>query len=148
MSMWFSKGKPEPEPPFFSWSQEEHSVGVSIFDQEHQRLAALMSQIHATLQTSHDRDKAQRLLEAFIVAAQAHFDHEERIMANTDYPDQAAHATEHEALMDQAKAMFQRVQQGSISALSIPGFLKAWLIHHMQHTDRRYAAHMRRNGMK
>jgi hemerythrin-like metal-binding protein len=146
--MWFSKGKPEPEPPFFSWSAEEHSVGVSVFDQEHQRLAALMSQIHASLQTNHDRGKAQRLLESFIAMAQEHFDHEERIMANIDYPDLAAHAAEHEALMEQAKAMFQRVQHGNISALTIPGFLKTWLIHHMQQTDRKYAAHMRRNGMK
>lgn len=148
MARWFSRAEPEPERPFFAWSKEDHSVGVVAFDQEHQRLAKLMSQIHATVHEDRDRDRAQRLLETLLYETGAHFAHEERVMEQVGYPEKEAHAAEHAALLLQAKELFQKFQSGNISALALPAFLKVWLISHMQDADRKYAAHMRRNGVR
>jgi hemerythrin-like metal-binding protein len=147
--MWFSKPKsvPEVEAPFFAWTREEHSVGVTVFDRDHERIAALMSQIHTTLQVKHDRDQAQRLMETLIRETQAHFDHEEGVMLNVDYADREVHAAEHAALIQQAKTMLQKVHSGGVSALALPNFLKTWLIAHIQTMDRKYSACMRRNGL-
>lgn len=148
MAKWFSRAEPEPEGPFFVWKKEDHSVGVAMFDQEHQRLTKLMSQIHASVNEDRDRDRAKNLLEALIHETGAHFAHEERVMEEVGYPEREAHAAEHAALLQQAKDLFQKFQSGTISALALPAFLKTWLISHMQHTDRKYAAHMRRNGVR
>ncbi len=148
--MWFSKSKsiPETEVPFFVWSSEEHSVGVTVFDQEHERLVTLMGQIHATVQEKHDRALAQNLMESLIHQTQAHFEHEESVMDNIEFPEREAHVAEHAALIQQAKELLQKVQNGGISALAIPNFLKSWLIPHMQIMDRKYAAAMRRHGLR
>ena len=148
--MWFSKPRsiPETAVPFFDWTSEDHSVGVSVFDKDHQRLAALMSQIHTTLQAKHDRDLAKKLMETLIHETQAHFDHEESVMMNVDYYEREAHAAEHAALIQQAKAMLQKVHGGGVSALALPNFLKTWLIAHIQTMDSKYSACMRRNGLR
>jgi len=145
--MWFSKKRPGPEPSFFAWSSEDYSVGVSIFDKEHEQLAALMNQIHASVIKHHDRDLALKLLESLIQLTHSHFDHEEGVMVNIDFHEREAHIAEHAALMREAKTMLRSVQTGGASALAIPTFLKTWLIHHMQTTDRKYSACMRRNGL-
>jgi hemerythrin-like metal-binding protein len=149
-AMWFSKSKPdaEPEVPFFAWIRGEHSVGITVFDQEHERLTDLMSQIHAALHKKHDRILILGRLEFLIKETKAHFEHEEGVMRNISYPDLEAHVAEHAALLREAAALFQKVQSGNLSATAIPEFLKAWLITHMQTTDRKYAASMRRHGVR
>ncbi|MFN7958175.1 MAG: bacteriohemerythrin [Holophagaceae bacterium] len=147
--MWFSKPKPAPEPeaPFLVWTREEHSVGVERFDQEHERLVARMNQVHTALLKKQDRSLALEHLESLIQETKAHFEHEEGVMRNVSYPDLEAHAAEHAALTQAATALLQKVQSGSLSALAIPEFLKAWLVPHLQTVDRKYAACLRRNGL-
>ena len=148
--MWFSKPAPSPEheAPFFAWSREEHGVGVAIFDQDHERLAVLMSRINTALQEKHDRALALRLMDSLIQETQAHFDHEEWVMEQVGYPDREAHAAEHSALIQEVKLLLQKFQKGGISALAVPNFLKAWFIPHMKSTDRKYAACLRRSGLR
>ena len=148
--MWFSKPAPSPEPeaPFFVWSSEEHTVGVAVFDKDHERLAILMSRINTTLQEKHDRALALKLMESLIYETQAHFDHEEWVMEQVAYPEREAHAAEHSALIQEVKILFQKFRIGGISALAIPNFIKAWLIPHMKGTDRKYAACLRRSGLR
>jgi len=148
--MWFSKqpSAPEPEEPFFAWSGEEHSVGIAVFDQEHQRLAALMSQVHVALMEKHDRTLALERLGFLIAQARSHFDHEEGVMGNVGFAERAAHVAGTTALIARANALVQRVQIGSLSALAIPKFLKDWLVPHMRTMDRKYVATMRRHGLR
>ena len=146
--MWFSKSKPEPEVPFFAWSREEHSVGVTVFDQEHQRLATLMSQIHATVKEKRDRALALKLMESLIHETRAHFDHEERVLEEAGFPDLEAHVAEHTALIEHARVRLQLFRSGAIGALAMPNFLTAWLIPHMQVMDRKYAACLQRHGFR
>lgn len=147
LSMWFSKVKPPAETPFFLWSDIEHSVGVGEFDHEHKRLAALMSEVHATLQLKHDRALALTLMENLITATRTHFAHEEQTLAEAGYPGLEAHAEEHQELIQQARDLMRQFKGGTISALALPTFLKNWLIPHIQGSDRKYAAHLRRRGV-
>ena len=148
MPMWFSRSKsnPEPEAPFFVWSKQTHSVGITVFDQEHQKLAALMNRVHAALKEKHDRDLALQLFHSLISETRAHFDHEERVMNEVSSPGREDHIEEHATLIREVQAQLQLLRNGAISSLAIPDFIKAWLIPHMQYTDRKYAASLRRHG--
>ena len=143
-----SQANPEPEAPFFVWSSAEHAIGVTVFDQEHQRLAALMSQVHATLKEKHDRALAQNLMGALIYETWVHFDHEERVMEEVGFHEREAHVAEHAALIQQAKDLLQKVQKGDISSQAMPGFLMTWLIPHIQVMDRKYAACLQNHGFR
>ena len=143
-----SQANPEPEVPFFVWSNAEHAIGVTVVDQEHQRLAALMSQVHDTLRTKEDRALAQNLMGALIYETWVHFDHEEKVMAEVGFHEREAHVAEHAALIQQAKGMLQKVQKGDISSQAMPDFLMTWLIPHIQITDRKYAECLQRHGFR
>jgi hemerythrin len=132
----------------FNWSSADHAIGVSVFDEEHQRLAALMSQVHATLEDKQDRALAQNLMGALIYETWVHFDHEERVMEEVGFQEREAHAAEHAALILQAKELLQKVQRGDLSAQAMPGFLMTWLIPHIQTMDRKYVECLQRQGFR
>ena len=146
--MWFSKAKQPTEEPFFPWSKEQYAIGVSLFDLEHERLAAIINEVHAVLTVDRDRPAAHLLMEKLIQQTREHFVHEERIMKETQFPDLEAHAAEHDALLNQAKELLRQFHEGRISALAFPAFLKSWLISHIQASDRKYAPAMKRGGIR
>jgi hemerythrin len=143
-----SRPASEAKAAFFTWSGEEHAIGVMVFDQEHRRLAALMGQVYDTLNHKEDRALAQNLMGALIYETWAHFDHEERAMEEAGFPEREAHAAEHATLIQQAKDLLKKVQCGELGSQAMPDFLLNWLIPHIQTTDREYAACLRRHGFR
>jgi hemerythrin-like metal-binding protein len=146
--MWFSRPKPQPETPFFAWSDPEHSVGVDIFDQEHKQLAELVTRLHTTLVTNRDRDLARQLLESLIAQTRVHFAHEEAVLETAVYPERTAHFAEHAVLLRELQDLLRQFHAGNLSALALPMFLKNWLIPHIQTSDRKYAGTLRRQGLR
>ena len=146
--MWFSKRKPPADEPFFTWSNADYAIGVPTFDQEHERLAALIGNVHDALVDRHDRTQAVQFLETLIFETRAHFDHEERSMAEAGYKSLEAHVSEHEALIQDLQGLMRQFKGGNLSALALPAFLKNWLIPHIQHSDRQYAPILKRYGVK
>ena len=146
--MWFFKNKVEPKAPFFVWSDLEHSVGIRIFDAEHQRLAEMMAQIHDVLLKEHDRPRALKLIEKLVQETRDHFAHEELVMAEAQFSDLESHAAEHMALIAQAQDMLRQFRTGAISARLFPSFLRDLLIPHIQEYDRKYTETLRRLGLR
>jgi hemerythrin len=146
--MWFSRSKPQPETPFFVWSDPDHSVGVQLFDQEHKELVLLVSQVHASLVKKRDRVRAQQLMETLIRETRAHFAHEEREMEAAGFPGREVHLAEHAVLLREAQDLLRQFLSGSLSAMALPNFLKNWLIPHIQGSDRKYAGTLRRHGVR
>ena len=146
--MWFSKPKNEPKPAFFIWSEQDHSVGVVQFDDEHRQLAAMMTRIHEVLVEEHNSLVAVMLMGRLVQETRLHFTHEEDAMKEAHFPDLDAHAAEHEALIAQAENLLHQYTIGSMSVTMLPNFLRDWLIPHMQNYDRKYAATLRRQGLK
>jgi hemerythrin len=145
--MLFSKPVPEPKPPLFVWSAQDHSVGVGIFDEEHQHLTTMMAQVHEALLEEHDRLRALKLVAQLMQETRVHFIHEEDAMKEAHFPDLKAHAAAHKALIAQAEKLFREFAKGSMSAMIFPSFLRDWLIPHMQNYDRKYSATLRRQGL-
>lgn len=146
--MWFSKDKPQADSTFFSWSDQDHGVGVPAFDQEHQALARKLNQVHEALKHKPDRAKALQIMEEMLQETRAHFVHEEQAMEAAGYADREAHAAEHAALLLEARDLIHQFKGGAISALSLPTFLRKWLIPHIQQSDRKYKAALRQASLR
>lgn len=123
-------------------------VGLRRYDEEHQRMGDLINQIHQAALERRDRSLCQALLERFQQATRNHFDSEEAALRETGFPDHEAHAEEHTQLLSALRDMQQRYQSGSLSALILVDFLRNWLIQHIKLSDRKYAAHLRRQGYR
>jgi hemerythrin len=135
------------QPPFFAWTNAEHSVGVARFDAEHKELAAAISRVHRTLQGNRDHILIQRLVEDLIAETSKHFLHEELAMETAGFEDRAGHVAEHEILIKSAWEIDRKFRNGLTSALALPILLKNWFIPHIQEWDRKYAATLRRHGI-
>ena len=146
MSLFKSNAKPVGNDSFFEWKPAAHSVGIVRFDEDHQRLADLLNQIHGALIQDRDRALASRLMTDLIQETRAHFFQEETALREAAYPELEAHLAEHGLLLQEAVSLFRQFQAGSISGMAFPTFLKNWLIAHIQVSDRKYSACLRRKG--
>ena len=123
-------------------------VHVSQFNQQHQRLVTLINDLHAAMAQGKGSQVIGGVLKEMGEYTVYHFQAEERLMAAKGYPGLAAHRAEHEAFVAKVKDLTARFEQGSI-ALSIEtlNFLKDWLVHHIQGTDKRYGAFFSQAGV-
>lgn len=133
---------------FFTWSEADMTVGLLRFDQEHRRLGDLINQIHRAALERRDRSLCTALMERFQQETRAHFDSEEAALRETEFPGQEGHFEEHTRLLETLRDMQQRYAAGSLSALILVDFLKTWLVEHIKTSDRKYTAHLRRNGFR
>lgn len=62
------------------------ALGVESIDNEHRHLSALFDAFIACLKEDGLGDRARSIVEEALAAANAHFEHEETLMADTGYP--------------------------------------------------------------
>ncbi len=128
--------------PFFLWTSAFH-VGDGQLDQEHWILGERLNQLHEALKVHRNKAAAEQILQAFLQETRVHFVHEEQRLLAANYPDSEAHIAQHSKLLAELQDMVNRHQQGAVSSLVLLGFLKDWLVWHLQQSDRKYVAHIR-----
>jgi len=95
------------------------------------------------------RDKAVslQLFERLILETKRHFAAEIDLLEAFGYKDLEAHALEHAQLLEEARELARKYEEGHISALALPEFLKKWLVAHIEGSDRAYASFFREHGI-
>jgi hemerythrin-like metal-binding protein len=131
---------------FMPWLPS-YAIGIRTFDEEHERLAGYVNHLHLTMVVRRDRGMSVQVFERLILETRKHFAHEEDLMADLAYPEAQEHRLEHVQLLDQLDEFFRLYRNGSMSALGLPVFLKAWLLTHIGEHDRRYVAFFRDHGV-
>lgn len=147
MLFWKKKTEAGTPAPFLPW-KEEHRIGIQQFDLEHQELVALINQLHTLMVVKRDRVQADRLMDTLLQTIRRHFANEEALLSELGFPELEAHAQEHSALIDELSSLQRQFKAGTLSALATPHFLQKWLLDHLQTTDRKYVAFMRRKGIR
>lgn len=119
---------------FLEWS-EELSVGVPVLDEQHTRLAALLSHIGGAIKTGQPEERIQVLLDELIAFTRYHFESEERLMSQCGYVDTLIHQQAHRKLLEDLLSIQRRFPSASLM-LTLQA-LKEWLITHITERDRR-----------
>lgn len=123
----------------FEWSPI-YSVGVQRFDQQHQRLFALINHLHDSVRMGQEQAIVQEVLHELIKYAEDHFAAEEVSMHRLGYPDLAAHKAEHDKFRKQVAAFWARQKDGEAElGMTMVNFLLSWLTLHIMKTDREYS---------
>lgn len=73
-----------------SWSNQ-YLIGDARIDSEHEELFRLLNDFHSRWAEAQDRQDIARILNNLVIYAEMHFRHEEKIMADSDYPKLAEH---------------------------------------------------------
>lgn len=119
---------------FLEWS-EELSVGVPVIDEQHARLAALLSRIGEAIKAGQPEKRIQVLLDELIAFTRYHFESEERLMSQCGYADTLIHQQAHRKLLEDLLSIQRRFP--STSMMLTLQALKEWLITHITERDRR-----------
>ena len=112
------------------------SVDVPEIDDDHRRLVDLFNILSNSVAKGDPTDYIQAVLEELISCTVWHFRHEERLMLKYEYQGMLEHKSEHQELIECAKALRQRLlQEGRAVSTEDIAFLEHWLTGHILGTD-------------
>ena len=121
--------------PFLSWSKD-YEVGVKQIDHEHRHLFDLINQYHEQHTRQISPSEIAQLLNRLVAYAEEHFKHEEKLMADIDYPLFDEHSERHNNLIS---AIFSINEGLSIDMVKASAetleFIKNWLQNHILKDD-------------
>jgi len=130
--------------PFFEWS-EAHAVGITVMDEQHQRLAAMINALGKALKSGAEREQLVVLFGELSSYAQMHFAAEEALMDQFRVPETEHHKGEHYRLLDDLLAL--SINMDSRSMVLTMRHLQNWLFRHIEAADRPLAIRLRQQGV-
>ena len=134
---------------FMNWT-DKFSVGIPSIDAQHKKLVSMVNELFDAMKSGHGKDAVGKTLAGLIQYTLTHFDYEEKLFAQTGYPDTAAHKKEHEDLKKKVVAMQEKIKigTGAAQSMEVMEFLKNWLNDHILGTDKKYGPHLASKGVK
>ena len=126
--------------PFFRW-REHYRVGIEKFDREHEEIAALLNQLHDSVQAGRQHGMAGPILDKMIRALKKHFRTEEEMMEQYRYPRLEGHRADHRALARKLGDFQKEFAEGN-AVMDEPYLsgLKDWLRDHMLLADKPFGS--------
>ncbi len=130
------------------WSPDM-SVGVAVFDQDHQHLIDLVNTIYDGLRQGQGKEALGRILDELIEYTVQHFGREEAAFKRSGYPAYWPHKEQHEKLKKEVVRLRKQYQDNFSAKLGMEviQFLKNWLLTHIMETDKRYGHHLNSHGV-
>lgn len=118
--------------------QEEYSVGVDKIDDQHKELIERTRKFSKAIETGKDRHKVKYLLNFLKDFAEEHFETEEEIMKEKDYPGLPEHRRKHLEFFDTVEDMEKELEEDGSSqgfSLEVQRYLIDWLNLHLTNMD-------------
>jgi len=130
-----------------SWDQTA-ALNVEEIDSQHQRLFALVNDLHQAMSSPEGAGDLSRALEELIDFTRVHFATEESLMTRHAYPEYDKHRAEHLALLQDVGQLLQRFRDGDVLIpFAIELDLEAWAIKHIETSDKPLAAFLNTKGI-
>lgn len=131
-----------------NWSNDL-SVQVGPVDNQHKELIRLINDLNDAMLKGKSKEVTSKILDGLANYTVEHFGFEERNFAKFHYAGAAAHKSEHDAFVRKVTEFKTSYDAGKVClSLDIMQFLKSWLIHHIQGTDRKYIPCFHEHGLK
>ena len=127
-----------------AWS-DSLATGVGIIDEQHKHLVDLTNELWRACRLGGDeldfvfKETMSRMVEY----VRFHFSFEQNMLQRVKYPVFAEHKAEHDSLI---KTVLETTKDYADNKRFVPNnfvrFLKDWIVSHIGHSDRRYAAYV------
>ncbi len=132
---------------FVQW-KDDLSVGIGSIDDDHKKLLTLINNLQTAVYYPTGEAFERQALKELVDYTKYHFEREERLMRENDYPEYEEHKRQHEAMIARVTGCmtaYDKDREGTIEDLT--RFLKTWLIQHIAGTDQKYSGHLRSRGV-
>jgi hemerythrin len=134
--------------PLMTWNAKM-SVGVALLDNDHKKLVGMLNQLFDAINSGQGKESLGKILDGLVDYTKIHFANEEKLFAQTIYPESVAHKKEHDDLTRQVLDVQNKYKAGATGTLSLEvmNFLKTWLVNHIQGNDKKYGPHLNAKGI-
>lgn len=124
---------------FIEWDSS-FETGITEFDNQHKKLAALINRIYNAIKDGRAQNEVESILNELVDYTVYHFDSEEKAFKQFNYPEYAEHRKIHEALKSQVGKFINDLKSGRSSiGYNLMEFLKSWLLNHIKVEDKKYS---------
>ena len=118
--------------------KDEFSVGVPDVDHEHQRLIALINELHDAMSRGDSNVTVMDFLGEIYAQISAHFALEEKIMRERKYDQYAEHKADHEVLLDELRDIMDDYEENAyFSDDAFANAVGSWFTEHFKNRDAR-----------
>ncbi|MEI7607366.1 MAG: bacteriohemerythrin [Rhodospirillaceae bacterium] len=112
-----------------------------LLDDDHREMAALINKLYLCVNENFGKDSVAAAARQLLRFSLAHFSHEKGLMGQYNYPDMAAHLSEHKTLVDELQGLIAIVEsEGGPVRFETVDFLDDWFAAHLKDADARFAA--------
>ena len=129
-----------------SW-RANYQVGVNLIDTEHKYLFKLINEFHDSYAAGNTHKQLLLVLNQLVAYAEEHFQHEEALMREIDYPRLARQEGSHQNLYASIFELNEKLSQADakVDAETLR-FLKFWMLQHIVKEDMDIGDFMRRKS--
>ena len=132
--------------PVITW-KSVYETGIVALDTEHRQL---VEQINRLYEAVRDKQTDEVLLETLTMLqdyTENHFQHEEKLLQEYDYPGLAEHQQIHQQLRNSVQELKTQATSGTQDiAKELLGFLRGWLLEHIVNVDKKYGTYLESRG--
>lgn len=132
---------------FVSWD-DSYSVGIQVIDDDHKKLMQLINNLQSAVLYPTDASFERAALDELVAYTKYHFQREEELMQQYEYPDFAEHKKQHDAMIAKVAGYleaYEKDREGTVKELTV--ILKDWLIKHISGTDQEYSGYLHEKGV-
>ena len=117
---------------------DQYYIGNERIDREHQAMFELVNSLQRAIDDGESMQVLESMLEVMAQHTIAHFQHEESLMRDHDYPGYTRHKQCHDRLIQKVAKLIKEFQEGEAIAMqSLTKFLADWLKHHIKGEDQK-----------
>ena len=125
-----------------------YSVGVTSLDDDHRHLINLINQLESAIHYYTGKEFEQKALQEVVDYTKYHFEREEKLMKENNYPDFDNHVAKHREMIEKVNQSVEDYKNDPDHAISdTVEFLRSWLINHICKTDREYTSFFNDKGI-
>jgi hemerythrin-like metal-binding protein len=125
--------------PYVTW-KDFYSVGDPSIDAQHKQIIGAINELYEAMQLGKDRAVLEPILDRLLQYTLAHFEHEEQVMQEHEYPDFAPHKALHDRIRQ--KTIDLREHAHLVTGHDLLRFLKDWWVGHIQGCDKKYTPYL------
>jgi hemerythrin len=126
------------------------SVGIASIDEQHKKLIAMLNELYNASNDGLGAQAVGQTLSGLIQYTIEHFQYEEQLFAQTNYPAAEEHKREHEELTRTVMDIREKFQEKPSATMpqEVLQFLVKWILDHTMGSDKNYSAHLIAAGVK
>lgn len=123
--------------------RESYETGVEEMDNEHRELIDIINLLYQMQREKKSYEELKGIYQRLLDYTQNHFQHEEKLMADSQYPGLQEQQQTHEKFVLRLKDMEEDLVSAKESAAPVVyKFLREWWLDHIVGMDKNYGPHL------